>query len=62
MTKVTNYQDFLKGLYITCHRLCYLGRRDESGQIIPDGKYRIKILDYEFFVEVTTHRLMWESF
>ncbi|MEW6215271.1 MAG: CARDB domain-containing protein, partial [Nitrospirota bacterium] len=26
--------------------------RDEFGKIVPDGKYKIKIFDYEFFVEV----------
>ncbi|MHB8883063.1 MAG: CARDB domain-containing protein, partial [Thermodesulfovibrionales bacterium] len=26
--------------------------RDESGRIVPDGKYKIKLFDYEFFVEV----------
>ncbi|TAN41053.1 MAG: hypothetical protein EPN25_05690 [Nitrospirae bacterium] len=26
--------------------------RDESGRIVPDGKYTIKLFDYEFFVEV----------
>jgi subtilase family serine protease len=26
--------------------------RDGSGKIVPDGKYMIKIFDYEFFVEV----------
>jgi subtilase family serine protease/fibronectin type 3 domain-containing protein len=26
--------------------------KDESGKVVPDGKYSIKIFDYEFFVEV----------
>ena len=26
--------------------------RDSRGQIVPDGKYSIKVFDYEFFVEV----------
>ena len=26
--------------------------RDSSGRIAPDGKYKIKVFDYEFFVEV----------
>ena len=26
--------------------------KDESGRVVPDGKYTIKIFDYEFFVEV----------
>ncbi|HWR58661.1 MAG TPA: CARDB domain-containing protein, partial [Thermodesulfovibrionales bacterium] len=26
--------------------------RDKSGWIVPDGKYRIKVFDFEFFVEV----------
>lgn len=26
--------------------------KDESGQIVPDGKYKIKVLGYEFFVDV----------
>ncbi|TAL66654.1 MAG: hypothetical protein EPN88_08025, partial [Bacteroidetes bacterium] len=26
--------------------------RDENGRIVPDGKYKIKVFDYEFFVEV----------
>lgn len=26
--------------------------RDESGTVVPDGKYKIKVFDYEFFVEV----------
>ncbi len=28
--------------------------RDEGGSVVPDGVYRIKVLDYEFFVEVDT--------
>jgi len=26
--------------------------KDEAGKVVPDGKYSIKVLDYEFFVEV----------
>ena len=32
--------------------------RDSTGKIVPDGKYRIKVFDYEFFFEVTTRLLM----
>lgn len=28
--------------------------RDDSGRVVPDGKYKIKVLDYEFFLEVDT--------
>jgi subtilase family serine protease/flagellar hook assembly protein FlgD len=28
--------------------------RDESGRVVPDGKYKIKFLGYEFYVEVDT--------
>lgn len=28
--------------------------RDESGNIVADGRYKIKVFDYEFFVEVDT--------
>jgi hypothetical protein len=26
--------------------------RDESGEVVRDGKYKIKVFDYEFFVDV----------
>ncbi len=37
--------------------------RDNNGDIVPEGKYRIKVFDYEFFVEVdNTHPDVFMNF